>query len=86
MWYAAGDHSTDWNHYSKRGLLVSVYFSTVLYWLSDEGDGSGDYPDTWAFLERRIDDVLKTFSLPRRLMERFRIFSNPFARRFRKAF
>ena len=85
MWYAAGDHSTDWNPYSKRGLLVSVYFSTVLYWLSDEGDSSGDYPDTWAFLERRIDDVLKTFILPRRLMERFRIFSKPFARRFRKA-
>ena len=86
MWYVAGDRSTDWNHYSKRGLLVSVYFSTVLYWLSDEGDGSGDYPNTWAFLERRIDDVLKTFGLPRRLTERFKVFSKPFARRFRKAF
>ena len=86
MWYVAGDRSTDWNHYSKRGLLASVYFSTVLYWLSDEGDGSGGYPDTWAFLERRIDDVLKTFGLPRHLMERFRVFSKPFARRFHKAF
>ena len=86
MWYVAGDRSTDWNHYSKRGLLVSVYFSTVLYWLSDEGDDSGDYPNTWAFLERRIDEVLKTFGLPRRLMERFRVFSKPFARRFCKAF
>jgi len=71
MWYAAGDTSTDWNHYSKRGLLASVYSSTILYWLADEGDGEGDYPETWGFLERRIDDVLKTFGLPRRLKERF---------------
>ncbi len=70
MWYAAGDTATDWNHYSKRGLLASVYSSTILYWLSDDGDENGDFPETWGFLERRIDDVLKTFGLPRRISER----------------
>ena len=79
MWYASGDRSTDWNYYSKRGLLASVYGSTVLYWLSDDGDGEGGFPDTWAFLDRRIDDVLKTFGLPRRLKERFGKVPRPFA-------
>ena len=64
MWYAAGDTSTDWNHYSKRALLASVYSSTILYWMVDEGDKEGDFPETWSFLDRRIDDVLKTFGMP----------------------
>ena len=67
IWYAAGDKSTDWNYYTKRGLLASVYSATLFYWLSDEPDESGDYPETWAFLERRISDVLLMFSLPKRL-------------------
>ena len=70
MWYAAGDNSTDWNYYSKRGLLASVYSSTILYWMADGGDENGDFPETWGFLDRRIDDVLKTFGLPRRVKER----------------
>ena len=56
MWYAAGDTSTDWNFYSKRGLLAGVYSSTVLYWLNDKSEG---FADTWAFLNRRIENVLK---------------------------
>ena len=70
MWYAAGDSSTDWKHYSKRGLLASVYSSTILYWMADEGDENGDFPETRGVLERRIDDVLNTFGLPRRVKER----------------
>jgi len=85
MWYAAGDTATDWNHYSKRGLLAGVYTSTILYWLSDEGDGNGDYPDTWGFLDRRIDDVLKTFGLPKRLKERLAGLPFPFSGRRAKA-
>lgn len=70
MWYAAGDRSADWNYYTKRGLLAPVYTTTVLYWLSDTPDEAGDYPDTWGYLDRRIQDVLTTFGLPRRLKER----------------
>ncbi|MBT6095483.1 MAG: COQ9 family protein [Rhodospirillaceae bacterium] len=78
MWYAAGDRSADWNHYTKRGLLVPVYSSTVLYWLSDDGNEDGDFPETWGYLERRIDDVLKTFGLPKRLKERLGRLPRPF--------
>ncbi len=55
IWYAAGDKATDFNFYTKRGLLAGVYLSTVLYWLADESDG---YADTWGFLERRLDGVM----------------------------
>ncbi len=69
MWYAAGDQSTDWNYYSKRGLLLPVYTTTVFYWLADMPDDEGDFPETWGYLDRRIDDVLKTFGMPKRIRE-----------------
>ena len=55
IWYAAGDNETDFNFYTKRGLLAGVYVSTVLYWLADDSEG---YADTWGFLERRLDGIL----------------------------
>jgi ubiquinone biosynthesis protein COQ9 len=78
MWYEAGDRSADWNHYTKRSLLVSVYSTTLLYWMNDEGDDEGDFPETWAFLDRRISDVLKTFALPHQLKKMLSGFTNPF--------
>ncbi|SDY21574.1 COQ9 family protein [Citreimonas salinaria] len=56
IWTALGDTSQDLNWYSKRATLSGVYSSTVLYWL---GDDSIDNDATWAFLDRRIDDVMR---------------------------
>jgi ubiquinone biosynthesis protein COQ9 len=56
MWLAAGDRSTDYNFYTKRLLLSGVYSSTLLVWLDDQSEG---FEKTWAFLDRRIDNVLK---------------------------
>jgi ubiquinone biosynthesis protein COQ9 len=56
MWRIAGDTSTDFNHYTKRMTLGAVYGSTLLVWLDDQSDG---WTDTAAFLDRRIDDVMK---------------------------
>ena len=56
MWRAAGDTSTDHNWYTKRATLSAVYSAVLLFWLNDESDG---YEDTWAFLDRRIEDVMK---------------------------
>ena len=56
MWRIAGDTSTDFNHYTKRMTLVAVYGSTLLVWLDDQSEG---WADTAAFLDRRIDDVMK---------------------------
>lgn len=55
IWYYAGDQSTDYNFYTKRGLLSWVYSTTFLYWLRDHSEG---YEKTWSFLNRRIDEVL----------------------------
>ncbi|WP_343559286.1 COQ9 family protein [Kiloniella sp. b19] len=56
IWVAAGDRSNDYNFYSKRMLLAGVYSSTLLYWLED---GSEGYEKSWAFLDRRIANVLR---------------------------
>ncbi|WP_371227785.1 COQ9 family protein [Roseovarius sp. 2305UL8-3] len=56
IWTALGDSSQDINWYTKRMTLSGVYSSTVLYWL---GDTSPDHAATWAFLDRRIDDVMQ---------------------------
>jgi ubiquinone biosynthesis protein COQ9 len=56
MWRIAGDTSTDFNHYTKRMTLGAVYGSTLLVWLDDESEG---WADTAAFLDRRIDDVMR---------------------------
>jgi ubiquinone biosynthesis protein COQ9 len=56
MWRIAGDNSTDFNHYTKRLSLSAVYGSTLLVWLDDQSDG---WQETAAFLDRRIEDVMK---------------------------
>jgi len=56
MWRVAGDASTDFNHYSKRGILAALYTSTLLVFLDDE---SADFAETRGFLDRRIDDVMR---------------------------
>jgi len=75
MWKAAGDESTDYNFYSKRGLLAGVYSSTVLFWLND---GSSNCSDTWAFLDRRIEDVMRLGRMQRGLQEAVKILPDPF--------
>jgi ubiquinone biosynthesis protein COQ9 len=67
LWYAAGDTSTDFNFYTKRATLAGVYSSTLLYWLNDRSPGG---EATWAFLDRRIDDVMKIEKLKSRLSGR----------------
>jgi ubiquinone biosynthesis protein COQ9 len=56
MWRAAGDTATDYNHYTKRTMLLGVYAATIAVFLDDESDG---YVDTKAFLSRRIDNIMQ---------------------------
>lgn len=56
MWRLAGDTATDYNHYSKRAILGSVYGATMAVLLNDESEGLAD---TRAFLARRIDGVMR---------------------------
>lgn len=56
IWTALGDTSDDLNWYTKRASLSAVYTATVLFWL---GDHSEDNADAWAFLDRRIENVMQ---------------------------
>jgi ubiquinone biosynthesis protein COQ9 len=56
MWRLAGDTATDYNHYTKRAILASIYAATLAVFVSDESAGKAD---TRAFLDRRIEGVMK---------------------------
>ena len=54
IWRIAGDTATDWNFYTKRGLLAAVYWATLAFWLEDKSAG---HADTWKFLDARLSNV-----------------------------
>ena len=56
MWRAVGDTSTDFNFYSKRGILAGVYGATLLRWFND---ASEDESATTEFLAARIENVMQ---------------------------
>lgn len=72
MWHAAGDTSTDLNHYSKRVILGGVYTATIMAMMADESE---NLTETRAFLGRRIEGIMRfekfkgrfTHSAPERL-------------------
>ncbi|PKP90031.1 MAG: COQ9 family protein [Alphaproteobacteria bacterium HGW-Alphaproteobacteria-14] len=56
MWRLAGDTATDYNHYSKRAILAGIYSATLAVFVNDDSEGKAD---THAFLDRRIDGVMR---------------------------
>jgi ubiquinone biosynthesis protein COQ9 len=56
MWRAVGDSSTDFNFYTKRGILAGVYGATLLRWFNDS---SADESVTTEFLAARIENVMQ---------------------------
>ncbi len=56
MWRLAGDVAVDLNHYTKRATLAALYTSVLAVWIDDASAGKAD---TAAFLDRRIEDVMR---------------------------
>jgi len=56
MWRLAGDTATDYNHYTKRTILAGIYTATLAVFADDESE---EKADTRAFLDRRIEGVMK---------------------------
>lgn len=56
IWRAAGDTAVDYNHYTKRAILLGVYGATISVFLDDESES---HADTRAFLQRRIDGIMR---------------------------
>ena len=52
VWTAAGDTATDYNRYSKRGLLAAVIPGIVMYWLD-----TPDAADLDAYISRRLQQA-----------------------------
>lgn len=56
IWVWAGDTATDYNHYTKRGLLSGILAAVSLVWLNDSDPS---HTRTLDFLDRRIENVLE---------------------------
>ena len=59
IWAAVGiggDPKEGFSYYSRRVTLAGVLVTTFLYWLEDQSEGCAD---SWAFLDRRIEDVMR---------------------------
>jgi ubiquinone biosynthesis protein COQ9 len=56
MWRAVGDTSTDFNFYSKRGILAGVYGATLVRWFNDASENEQATQD---FLAARIENVMQ---------------------------
>lgn len=56
MWRLAGDTATDYNHYTKRAMLLAVYAATTTVFLDDDSE---EQADTRAFLARRIEGIMR---------------------------
>jgi ubiquinone biosynthesis protein COQ9 len=54
IWAALGDASTDFNWYTKRGILSGLLGATLAAWIGTEDEAELD-----AFLDRRIDNVMQ---------------------------
>lgn len=67
MWRLAGDRAVDFNHYTKRATLAGIYAATLAVFASDESEGKAD---TLAFLDRRIEGVMRFEKLKGQLLRR----------------
>jgi ubiquinone biosynthesis protein COQ9 len=59
VWRASGlggDPKEGFSFYSRRVTLAGVLLATFLYWLEDPSEGC---EDSWTFLDRRIEDVMR---------------------------
>jgi ubiquinone biosynthesis protein COQ9 len=67
MWRLAGDTATDYNHYTKRALLAGIYASSLALFVDDKSEGKAE---TYAFVDRRIDGVMKFEKAKAKLLAR----------------
>ena len=65
MWRLAGDTATDYNHYTKRATLAALYGATLAVFVGDQSEGKAD---TRAFLDRRIEGVMRFEKAKARLL------------------
>ena len=75
IWRAAGDKSTDFSFYTKRGTLAGVYSSTLIYWI---GNNDKTIDSIESFLDRRLDNIAKFGKLSKPFKNNFNSLFNFF--------
>ncbi|GAA5252312.1 COQ9 family protein [Candidatus Rickettsia kedanie] len=66
IWRYTGDKSLDFNYYTKRGLLLSVYISSILFYIQD---ASENYIETDQFIDTAVENIVNTFSQIKKLLD-----------------
>ena len=74
IWTWAGDESTDYNRYTKRGLLSGVIGATMAYWIRQNDDF--DNTKTFAFLNNRIENIVKVGQKTSMIVKPLEVFFN----------
>ena len=64
IWYLAGDSSTDFNFYSKRAILASIYLTTILHFINNE-----NLEETIILLNKQLKKVSKIPKIKERLSD-----------------
>ena len=64
IWKYAGDKSTDFNYYTKRGLLLPVYLSAKTFYVADN---SKDHEKTKEFIKNALDNIINIASFKNRV-------------------
>ena len=54
IWFLAGDNSTDFNFYSKRAILASIYSAAILHFINND-----NFEETIRLLNRLLKKVSK---------------------------
>ena len=78
IWSATGKRSHDISWYTRRASLSAVFAATMMMWLDDQSEGC---EETYAFLNRRLDEVTEVIKLRHRawdwLAQRVPMISQP---------
>ena len=64
IWKYAGDKSTDYNYYTKRGLLLPVYLSAKTFYIADN---SKNHEKTKEFIKNALDNIINIASFKNRV-------------------
>jgi len=52
IWFLGGDISTDFNFYSKRAILASIYTATIIHFINND-----NFNETLIFLKKQLKKV-----------------------------
>jgi ubiquinone biosynthesis protein COQ9 len=79
IWFLAGDNSTDFNFYSKRVILTSIYLVVIIHFINNK-----NLDKTIELLDRQLKKVSKIPNIKNRINDIIKIF--PYVINFKKKF